>query len=70
MKSYVFSGRYNIQIPASRLRSFLNLSNSKRYRDLVRIDEELGVIVTHIELLGGNERDKEAYDDYEEDARS
>ena len=47
---------------------FLNHSNSKKHKDLVRIYEELGLIVTHIELRGENGNDKEAYDDYEEDA--
>ena len=48
---------------------FLNHSNSKKHKDLVRIYEELGLIVTHIELRGENGNDKEAYDDYEEDSK-
>ena len=49
---------------------FLNHSNSNRHWDLVRIYQELGVIVTHIELRGENGNDQEAYDDDEEDVPS
>ena len=45
--------------------SFLNHSNSKKHKDLVRIYEDLGLIVTHVELRGENGNEEDAYDDYE-----
>jgi len=46
---------------------FLNHSRSKKHRDKVRIFEDLGLLVTHIELRGENGNEKNLYNDYEED---
>jgi len=46
---------------------FLNHINSKKHKRKVRIWEELGLLVTHVELRGENGNEKELYDDYEDD---
>lgn len=48
---------------------FLNHVNSKKHKRKCRIYEDLGLLVTHIELRGENGNEKEIYndDDYDED---
>eukprot|EP00531_Pseudo-nitzschia_arenysensis_P002206 CAMPEP_0116139922 /NCGR_PEP_ID=MMETSP0329-20121206/13565_1 /TAXON_ID=697910 /ORGANISM="Pseudo-nitzschia arenysensis, Strain B593" /LENGTH=548 /DNA_ID=CAMNT_0003634987 /DNA_START=146 /DNA_END=1792 /DNA_ORIENTATION=- len=46
---------------------FLNHTKSKKHRSKVRIFEDLGLMVTHVELRGENGNEKELYDDYEDD---
>ena len=46
---------------------FLNHTKSKKHRSKVRIFEDLGLLVTHVELRGENGNEKELYDDYEEE---
>jgi hypothetical protein len=46
---------------------FLNHTKSKRHRSNVRIFEDFGLLVTHVELRGENGNEKELYDDYEEE---
>ncbi len=46
---------------------FLNHTKSKKHRSKVRIYEDLGLIVTHVELRGENGNEKELYDDYEDE---
>jgi len=42
---------------------FLNHCNSQKHKSKVRIYEDLGLIVTHIELRGENGNEKDIYDD-------
>ena len=49
---------------------FLNHTKSKKHRNKVRIYEDLGLIVTHVELRGENGNEKELYDDYEDEDAS
>mmetsp|Transcript_3636 Transcript_3636/g.7938 ORF Transcript_3636/g.7938 Transcript_3636/m.7938 type:complete len:593 (+) Transcript_3636:85-1863(+) len=46
---------------------FLNHCKSKKHKSKVRIYEELGLLVTHVELRGHNGNEKDVYDDDEAD---